>query len=147
MGRVGLILFTGLALAHVLSFGLVVVERGLAMRGMMLSYLASDVGSSVAMLERLPASEREAWLPRLPAKQARRQVEHRPDQGEERSRGNAQQTERQGQEPDDGKQDQREDGQRPAKRKKDAPADEQEERFHVLFHPSFRPARQWFPHP
>mgnify|MGYP001160703843 CR=1 FL=1 len=57
--------FAGLALAHVLSFGLVVVERGLAMRGMMLSYLASDVASSVAMLERLPATERAAWLPRL----------------------------------------------------------------------------------
>ncbi|TWO67724.1 HAMP domain-containing histidine kinase [Caenimonas sedimenti] len=65
VGRVGLILFVALALAHVLSFGLVVVERGLAMRGMMLSYLASDVASSVAMLERLPAADRAAWLPRL----------------------------------------------------------------------------------
>lgn len=64
-GRVGLILFAALALAHVLSFGLVVVERGLAMRGMMLSYLASDVASSVAVLDRLPAADRAAWLPRL----------------------------------------------------------------------------------
>lgn len=64
-GRTLLILFLGLALAHALTFALVMAERGLAMRGMMLSYLASDVASSVAMLERLPAQERAQWLPRL----------------------------------------------------------------------------------
>ncbi len=65
LGRVTLILFAGLAAAHVLSFWLVVMERSLAMGGMMVNYLASDVASSVAMLERLPPAERAAWLPRL----------------------------------------------------------------------------------
>jgi signal transduction histidine kinase len=65
LGRVTLILFLGLAAAHVLSFWLVVMERSLVMRGAMVSYMARDVASSVAMLERLPAAERAAWLPRL----------------------------------------------------------------------------------
>ncbi len=65
MGRISLILIAGLALAHVLSFWLVVMERSLAMGGMMVNYLASDVASSVAILERLPPAERAAWLPRL----------------------------------------------------------------------------------
>ena len=64
-GRVVIILFTGLAVAQLLSFALVLVERGMASRGMMVSYLASDVASSVAMLERLPVEERASWLPRL----------------------------------------------------------------------------------
>lgn len=65
LGRVALILFFGLALAHGLSFWLVVMERSLVMRGAMVSYLARDVASSVAILERVPAPERSIWLPRL----------------------------------------------------------------------------------
>jgi len=64
-GRITLILFFGLAAAHVLSFWLVFMERGMAARTMMVSYLARDLSSSVAILERLPAGERAAWLPRL----------------------------------------------------------------------------------
>ena len=64
-GRIALILFVGLAAAHLLSFWFVVMERGMALRGVMVSYLARDVASSVAMLERLPAAERADWLPRL----------------------------------------------------------------------------------
>ncbi|RYF40486.1 MAG: HAMP domain-containing protein [Comamonadaceae bacterium] len=64
-GRITLILFLGLAAAHVLSFWLVFMERGMAARTMMVSYLARDLASSVAILERLPAGERAAWLPRL----------------------------------------------------------------------------------
>jgi signal transduction histidine kinase len=64
-GRLAWILFGGLLAAHLLSIGLLLVERGLVMRGMMVSYLASDVASSVAVLERVPAAERAAWLPRL----------------------------------------------------------------------------------
>lgn len=64
-GRMLLVLFLGLALAHVLTFALVLAERGMAMRQMMITYLASDVASSVAVLERLPASERAQWLPTL----------------------------------------------------------------------------------
>ncbi|HET7795561.1 MAG TPA: ATP-binding protein, partial [Rhizobacter sp.] len=40
-------------------------ERSLVMRGMMVNYLASDIASSVAVLERLPAEERAQWLPKL----------------------------------------------------------------------------------
>lgn len=65
LGRLGLILCAGLVAAHLLSFAFVLLERGLTMRGMMLDYLASDVASSVAVLERLPPAERAAWLPRL----------------------------------------------------------------------------------
>lgn len=74
-GRVVLILFLGLAAAHLLTFGFVLAERGLAMRGMMVSYLATDVASSVAMLDRLPAAERADWLPRLERRNYRFRLE------------------------------------------------------------------------
>ncbi|MFT3665725.1 ATP-binding protein [Piscinibacter sp.] len=64
-GRLVLILFACLALAQALTFGVVLAERGMAMRGTMVSYLAADVASSAAMLDRLSAGERRAWLPRL----------------------------------------------------------------------------------
>jgi signal transduction histidine kinase len=57
-----LIIFTGLAAAHILSFWLVVLERGMTMRGMMVNYIASDVASSVLVLDRLPPAQRPAWL-------------------------------------------------------------------------------------
>ena len=63
--RLVLILLPSLVLAQALTFGFVLAERGLVMRGMMVSYLAADVASSVAMLDRLPANERPGWLPRL----------------------------------------------------------------------------------
>lgn len=64
-GRLVLIFFLGLAAAHGLSFWLVYMERGMAARTMMADYLARDLASSVAMLERLPVAERAHWLPRL----------------------------------------------------------------------------------
>ncbi len=64
-GRLALILFAGLVVAQALTFAVVFIERGQAMRGTMVSYLAADVASSVAMLDRLPSSERAGWLPRL----------------------------------------------------------------------------------
>lgn len=64
-GRLVLILLAGLALAQLLTLAFVLVERGLVSRGMMVSYVAADVASSVAMLDRLPASERAAWLLKL----------------------------------------------------------------------------------
>ncbi len=63
--RLVLIFFCGLAAAHILSFWLVFMERGMATRAMMASYLARDVASSIAILERVPPAERAAWLPRL----------------------------------------------------------------------------------
>ncbi len=64
-GRLMLVLVAGLIGVQALTAVVVLAERGLAMRGMMVSYLAADVASSVAMLDRLPAAERLAWLPRL----------------------------------------------------------------------------------
>lgn len=64
-GRLMLILLAGLVVAEALTFVLVFTERGLVMRGMMVPYLAADLASSVAMLDRLPAAEREGWLPHL----------------------------------------------------------------------------------
>jgi signal transduction histidine kinase len=65
VGRVALVLFVGLAAAQLLSFWLVVAERGMAMRGMMLNYLARDVANAVAVLDAVPQVERAAWLARL----------------------------------------------------------------------------------
>ncbi len=64
-GRILLVLALGLALAHALTFMLAVTERSMSMRNAMVGYLASDVASSVAVLERLPAGERSEWLARL----------------------------------------------------------------------------------
>lgn len=64
-GRILLVLALGLALAHALTFMLAVTERSMSMRNAMVGYLASDVASSVAVLERLPADERGQWLTRL----------------------------------------------------------------------------------
>lgn len=63
--RLALILSLGLALAHALSYALIMSERREATVGLMLGYLEQDVASSVALLDRLPAAERAAWLPRL----------------------------------------------------------------------------------
>jgi signal transduction histidine kinase len=63
--RLMLVLCAGLALAHALSFVLIMGERREAAVGLMLGYLEQDVASSVALLDRLPAAERAAWLPRL----------------------------------------------------------------------------------
>ena len=63
--RLALILSLGLAIAHGLSYVLIMSERREATVGLMLGYLEQDVASSVALLDRLPGAERAAWLPRL----------------------------------------------------------------------------------
>ena len=63
--RLGLIFFTGLVLAYGLSFSLQAWERFISSRSMMLNNMELDVSTSVAILDHLPSSEREAWLPRL----------------------------------------------------------------------------------
>lgn len=63
--RLLLLLLGGLSVAHALSFGLLFFERYQATRSMMLRNLDEDVAVSVALLEHLPASERDAWVPRL----------------------------------------------------------------------------------
>ncbi|QHG64433.1 sensor histidine kinase [Pseudomonas putida] len=75
--RLALIFFTGLVLAYGLSFSLQAYERYISSRSMMLSNLELDVSTSVAILDRLPAAERPAWLPRL----ERRTYRYRLDEG------------------------------------------------------------------
>lgn len=67
-GRLSLILLFGLCVAHILSFGMIVYEREQASKASMIYYLGHDVSGSIAMLERLPALERSAWLPKLDRK-------------------------------------------------------------------------------
>ena len=64
-GRMVLVLCAGLALAQGLTFAVIVAERMEATTNLMLGYMEQDVASSVALLNRLPAAEREEWLPRL----------------------------------------------------------------------------------
>ena len=75
--RLALIFFTGLVLAYGLSFSLQAYERYVSSRSMMLSNLEMDVATSVAILDRLPAVERPAWLTRL----ERRTYRYRLDGG------------------------------------------------------------------
>jgi len=63
--RLFLILFAGLAVAHALSFGVLFLERYSAAKTMMLGNLEKDVGISLALLDRLPASERQQWIAML----------------------------------------------------------------------------------
>lgn len=72
-GRLMLILLCALLSAQALTFALLWYERAQASQSMMLAYIAKDVASSVAMLDRLPAEERAAWLDRL----ARRNYSYR----------------------------------------------------------------------
>ncbi|MET0531217.1 MAG: HAMP domain-containing sensor histidine kinase [Microvirga sp.] len=63
--RLFLILFAGLALAHALSFSVLFLERYSVAKTMMLGNLEKDVGISLALLDRLPASERQHWVAML----------------------------------------------------------------------------------
>jgi signal transduction histidine kinase len=63
--RLFLILFAGLAAAHVLSFGVLFLERYMTAKAMMLGNLEKDVGTSIALLDRLPADERQHWIAML----------------------------------------------------------------------------------
>lgn len=65
LARLLVIVFIGLLLANALSLTLVMYERMRSARAVMLGNLENDVATSVAILDRLPASERQAWLPRL----------------------------------------------------------------------------------
>jgi signal transduction histidine kinase len=63
--RLYLILFAGLLIAHGSSFGFLLYERYEAANLMLLVNIEQDVNSAVALLDRMPAAERSAWLPRL----------------------------------------------------------------------------------
>jgi signal transduction histidine kinase len=76
--RLSLIFLVGLVLAQGLSFGVQYYERYESAKNTMLGNLETDVSTSVAILDRLPAAEREAWLPKL----ARRNYDYVLDEGE-----------------------------------------------------------------
>ncbi|MBU6490255.1 MAG: two-component sensor histidine kinase, partial [Burkholderiales bacterium] len=60
-----LIIFAGLMLAQALSFALMYYERDQSATTVMLDSVEHEVGTSVAVLDRLPAAERPNWLGRL----------------------------------------------------------------------------------
>lgn len=70
-GRVALIVVTGVLVSHLVTLAIVWRERGERSLAMMSAYVGRDVGASVALLDRLPASERAEWLPRLARPQYR----------------------------------------------------------------------------
>jgi signal transduction histidine kinase len=63
--RVTLIIVVGLAIAQLLTFAAIRYERGIALRELMMIGIERDIASSIAVLDRLPAAERESWLGRL----------------------------------------------------------------------------------
>ncbi|WP_085586709.1 MULTISPECIES: HAMP domain-containing sensor histidine kinase [unclassified Pseudomonas] len=63
--RLSLIFLIGLILAQALSFGAQYYERYESAKHTMLGNLETDVSTSIAILDRLPAEERPAWLKRL----------------------------------------------------------------------------------
>ncbi|WP_417362628.1 MULTISPECIES: sensor histidine kinase [Gammaproteobacteria] len=63
--RLFLIFFAGLAIAYGLSFCILFYERYMSAKAVMLGNLESDLATSIAVIDRLPAKERPAWLDRL----------------------------------------------------------------------------------
>ena len=63
--RLYLILFTGLLVAHGLSFGLLFYERYESATSMLMTNLEQDVVVAVNLLDQLPPEERARWLPML----------------------------------------------------------------------------------
>lgn len=72
--RVTLIIVVGLAIAQLLTFASIRYERGEALRNLMMTGVETDIASSVAILDRLPAAERESWLGRLERRNYRFQL-------------------------------------------------------------------------
>lgn len=63
--RLFLILFAGLAIAYGLSFSILFAERYMSAKAVMLGTLESDLATSIAVIDRLPAEERSDWVDRL----------------------------------------------------------------------------------
>ena len=63
--HLSLIFLVSLLLANGLSFSVQFYERYLSARSTMLNNMENDISTSVAILDRLPAEERQAWLSRL----------------------------------------------------------------------------------
>jgi signal transduction histidine kinase len=73
--RLMLILLLGILAAQAMSYVLVMFERGLVGRDLMLDNLEKDITSSIAILDRVPAAERAAWLPLIDRKNYRYQLD------------------------------------------------------------------------
>lgn len=65
ISRLSLIFLVGLTLAQALSFGVQYYERYETAKNTMLDNLQTDVSTSIAILDRLPAEERMSWLKQL----------------------------------------------------------------------------------
>jgi len=63
--RVTVIFVAGLVIAQALAFAAIRHEREAALRELMMTGIEQDIASSIAIVDRLPASERAQWLPRL----------------------------------------------------------------------------------
>ncbi|MEK1934140.1 MAG: ATP-binding protein [Pararhizobium sp.] len=63
--RLFVILFAGLFVAYGLSFSVLFIERYMSAKAVMLNTLETDIATSIAILDRLPANERADWLARL----------------------------------------------------------------------------------
>lgn len=64
-GRLLALLLAGVVIAHALSVALLLFERHQSSQSMILDVVERDVATSIAVLDRLPESERAAWLPAL----------------------------------------------------------------------------------
>lgn len=80
-GRLTIILFSGLLVAHALSLGWILYEKAQTARGMMVYYLAKDVATSVAVLEDLPSDQRAQWLDRFDRRNFKYVLGQVPDGG------------------------------------------------------------------
>ncbi|SCK22278.1 Signal transduction histidine kinase [Variovorax sp. HW608] len=65
LARITLVVVAGMVIAQALTFMAIRYERGQAMQTLMISGVERDIASSIAVLDRVPASERPGWLDRL----------------------------------------------------------------------------------
>ena len=65
LARITLVVVVGMVIAQALTFMAIRYERGQAMQTLMISGVERDIASSIAVLDRVPASERAEWLDRL----------------------------------------------------------------------------------
>jgi signal transduction histidine kinase len=64
-GRLAMILFSGLVVAHVLAFVLIVLDRSTVVEDMSDKFTIMDIANAVAILDYVKPDERPAWLDRL----------------------------------------------------------------------------------
>ena len=63
--RVFWLMVLGIAIAQALAYVAIRQERSMALRALMMSGVERDIATGIAVLDRLPAGERAAWLDRL----------------------------------------------------------------------------------